>query len=200
MQLEPTEPMDGRVARRLENRARIVDALHALILEGSPHPTLREVAERAGVTPRTLLNHFADTDALHAAAAHHARAVTDERMPPVPDLRTSEARVREWFRRAADYYDGYAAVRWASLTFPGEAPRTERKRRDRASFAALERRVLELLDAPERPAEPEALRALRSAVDPITWRLLRLQQGLSRSDAAGVMSRAVLSLARSRGK
>jgi len=196
MQLSSSEPVDGRVARRLENRARIVDALFGLLVEGIPQPTLREVAERAGVTPRTLLNHFADTDALRAAAASHARELADERLPPVPDLKTGELRVREWFKRAAEYYDGYAAVRWAALSFQGDAQKPERKRRERVSFGTLERRVLALLDPADKPADNETSRALRAAIDPVTWRMLRTQQGLSRNDSAAVMARTVLALVR----
>ena len=36
---------DGRVARRLDNRVRILDALFALIRNGRPHPTLKEIRE-----------------------------------------------------------------------------------------------------------------------------------------------------------
>ncbi|HKP58002.1 MAG TPA: hypothetical protein VJV78_14825, partial [Polyangiales bacterium] len=64
---------DGRVARRLENRVRILDALFALIRSGRPHPTLREIAGKAGVTSRTLLNHFPDVGSLLLAAAARGR-------------------------------------------------------------------------------------------------------------------------------
>jgi hypothetical protein len=34
------------------------------------------------------------------------------------------------------------------------------------------------------------------AIDPLAWRLLRVQQGLSRADAAATMARGVIVLAR----
>jgi AcrR family transcriptional regulator len=195
MQAEPVHTQqDGRVARRLENRVRIVDALFALILEGTPHPTLREVAERAAVTPRTLLNHFPDADALHAAAASRARELAKKHLPEATTLGTVSERVRQWFRSAGAYYDGYAAMRWTALTYPAEPADFDRKKHERATLSLLERRILSLLGGAALPRNAEFSRAFRAAIDPITWRLLRTHQGLSRNDAAAAMARTVLAL------
>lgn len=58
---------DGRTLRAERTRAAIIDAHMALMLEGDPQPTARRVAERAGVSLRTLWGHFADLEALFAA-------------------------------------------------------------------------------------------------------------------------------------
>jgi AcrR family transcriptional regulator len=195
MQVAPVHTQqDGRVARRLENRVRIVDALFALILEGTPHPTLREVAERAAVTPRTLLNHFPDTDALHAAAAARARELAKKHLPEATTDATVTERVRQWFRRAGAYYDAYSAMRWTALTAAAEPKDFDRKKHERATLSLLERRILSLLGSASVPRDAEFARAFRAAIDPITWRLLRTHQGLSRNDAAASMARTVLAL------
>jgi TetR/AcrR family transcriptional regulator, regulator of autoinduction and epiphytic fitness len=64
---EPTrdrEPTDGRVARSHRSRRAIVDAMRALHAEGDLRPTAPRVAERAGVSVRTVWQQFADMETL----------------------------------------------------------------------------------------------------------------------------------------
>jgi hypothetical protein len=63
----------------------------------------------------------------------------------------------------------------------------------------LERRVAELLKGfdVEIERDHELRQALLVMIDPLAWRLLRVQQGLSRNDAAASMARGVIALARS---
>jgi AcrR family transcriptional regulator len=58
------EPADGRAARSHRSRRAIVDAMRALHAEGDLHPTAPRVAERAGVSLRTVWQQFADMDTL----------------------------------------------------------------------------------------------------------------------------------------
>jgi AcrR family transcriptional regulator len=191
-------PGDGRVARRLDNRARILDALFSLIRSGRPHPTLKEIAAGAGVTARTLLNHFPDMRSLLLAAAAHGRALAERRLPPVPDHPDPETRVREFFRSAASFFDSYAAVRWATVTSPVNMPGFGARATKTVVSGMVEQRVAEMLlgFGVELEADRERLEAVRMVIDPLSWRLLRTQQGLSRSDAAACMARSVIALAR----
>jgi TetR/AcrR family transcriptional regulator, regulator of autoinduction and epiphytic fitness len=59
-----SEPADGRAARSLRSRRAIVDAMRALHAEGDLCPTAPRVAERAGVSLRTVWQQFADMEAL----------------------------------------------------------------------------------------------------------------------------------------
>ena len=59
-----TEPTDGRVARSHRSRRAIVDAMRALHAEGDLRPTAPRVAERAGVSVRTVWQQFADMETL----------------------------------------------------------------------------------------------------------------------------------------
>src|SRR3954465_5134381 len=59
--------IDGRVLRGERNRAAIVDALLALLEEGSPRPAAQDIAARAGVSVRSVFQHFADMETLYAA-------------------------------------------------------------------------------------------------------------------------------------
>jgi AcrR family transcriptional regulator len=66
--VEPADKVDGRVARSHRTRRSIIDALRALHRDGNLIPTTAQVAERAGVSRRTVWQHFADLETLFAEA------------------------------------------------------------------------------------------------------------------------------------
>ncbi len=59
---------DGRRLRRAVNREAVVDALLDLYKEGNLRPGTDEIAERAGISPRSLFRYFEDTDDLAGEA------------------------------------------------------------------------------------------------------------------------------------
>jgi AcrR family transcriptional regulator len=61
-------PVDGRRLRREGNRAAVLDALVELFHEGVYQPSSAEIAERAGISPRSLFRYFDDIDDLNRAA------------------------------------------------------------------------------------------------------------------------------------
>lgn len=186
---------DGRVARRLENRGRIVDALFVLIRSGRPHPTLKEIADKAGVTSRTLLNHFPDVRSLLSAAAAHGRSLADAQLPQVDPTLDPAARVREFFRGSAAFFEAYSAIRWAMMTGPAQGGDARRKAR---LPGLVERRVVELFAGfgVSLERDRELRHVVWALIDPLAWRMMRVQQGLSRGDAASSMARGVIALAR----
>ena len=56
--------VDGRAARALRTRNRVVDALLDLIDEGDLRPPAADVARRAGVSLRSVYQHFDDLETL----------------------------------------------------------------------------------------------------------------------------------------
>lgn len=72
-----TPPPDGRSALRAERRLAILDAARALATEhGSAGFTVDQVAARAGVSRRTVFNHFAGLDQLLVAVCERLLAET----------------------------------------------------------------------------------------------------------------------------
>jgi TetR/AcrR family transcriptional regulator, regulator of autoinduction and epiphytic fitness len=59
-----SEPADGRTARSHRSRRAIVDAMRALHAEGDVRPTAPRIAQRAGVSLRTVWQQFADMETL----------------------------------------------------------------------------------------------------------------------------------------
>ena len=64
-----TASVDGRTARALRTREAIVDACISLVDEGVLKPTAPRIAERAGVSVRSVFQHFDDLESLFAMVA-----------------------------------------------------------------------------------------------------------------------------------
>lgn len=68
----PQSSFDGRSARRERNREIVVDAVLDAIEAGATIPTIRRVAELAGVSERSIFRYFGDLDELLSAAIESA--------------------------------------------------------------------------------------------------------------------------------
>ena len=66
-----TVERDGRRARREQNRGAVLDALAELYREGVYEPSAAQIAERAGLSSRSLFRYFDDVDDLNRAAIEH---------------------------------------------------------------------------------------------------------------------------------
>src|ERR671914_470326 len=60
---------DGRTVRAERTRQALVEALLGLLDEGHLRPTAAQIAERAGVSERSVFQHFPDREALFEAVA-----------------------------------------------------------------------------------------------------------------------------------
>ncbi len=63
--------VDGRTLRRTRNRAAVIAALLDIIREGNLHPGAAEIADRAGVSHRSIFRYFDDLDDLVRTAIGH---------------------------------------------------------------------------------------------------------------------------------
>jgi AcrR family transcriptional regulator len=97
--------VDGRRLRREQNREAVLDAMVELFEEGNLTPTTGEVAERAGLSPRSLFRYFDDIDDLNRAAIdrqlHEAGPLLDPDVMPDASLHERidalvATRVRLW--------------------------------------------------------------------------------------------------------
>lgn len=114
MAVDPSA-IDGRSARALRTREAIVDALLALIDEGELKPPAPRIAQKAGVSLRSIYQHFEDLEALFAAA--HRRyterllAIASE----VPDTGSLEERLDAFVEQRARIMEAVTPARRASL-------------------------------------------------------------------------------------
>ena len=64
--------IDGRTLRRSRNRTAVVNSMVALIQEGNLQPSAIEIADRAGVSHRSIFRYFDDLDDLMRTSINHA--------------------------------------------------------------------------------------------------------------------------------
>jgi len=77
--------IDGRTLRRTRNRTAVIDALLAIIREGNLHPGASEIADRAGVSHRSIFRYFDDLDDLVRTSIDHAFAEAGP-LAQIPDI------------------------------------------------------------------------------------------------------------------
>lgn len=77
--------VDGRTLRRTRNRTAVIAALLEIIREGNLRPGASEIADRAGVSHRSIFRYFDDLDDLVRTAIDHAFEQAGP-MADIPDI------------------------------------------------------------------------------------------------------------------
>jgi len=185
--------VDGRRLRREQNRESVLDALAELFGEGIYQPSSNDIAERAGLSPRSLFRYFDDVDDLNRAAIERQLAAAGPLLDVGvhPDARTRskidslvEARVR-LFETIGP------AARAARVCAPRHPVIAARLREGRSYLRN------QLRDLFARELEGDKV-ALLPALDALcsfeTHELLRGDQGLSRPKTVSVLVRALTAM------
>lgn len=192
--------VDGRHARSERSRQAMVDALLDLLRTGTLRPSSAQIAERAGVTQRTLFNQFGDMDSLiSAVAARQTERVLS--LLPTAGEGTLDERVDRYCDGLALLLDETMHVRWAVVA--SSTPMAPAAAAVGSARQFMRRRIADAF-APElaplgEVAAGELLDALEIETDPVVWRMRRVQQELSSDQARAVVARAVLALLRDAG-
>ena len=187
---------DGRTVRAERTRRALVEALLALLNEGRARPTAAEIAERAGVSERSVFQHFPDREALLEAVAREQYERVMPTIRPVDASLSLAARIDEFVAQRATLYERSAGVRRAALLMEPESDvvagwLTTVRRAGAAEVERVFRREIEATPADER----EPLRAaLIAACAWGTFEALRFHQGLSVSRTRGAMRTMVARL------
>jgi AcrR family transcriptional regulator len=184
----PARGVDGRTARRLANRDRILDVALDLVAEGA-EVSVETIAEHAAVSVRSVYNHF--PTARDLVAGMYERG-TERVLPllegaPSPDDPFDE-RVRQWVRVWARVQEEIAPIRWRALIAEAEHPDLQPELALRRAHAGeIERMFPEIRGRSE-------LSAAIAATDSLTWRVLRRHLGLSFEAACKVTEETLLRL------
>ena len=144
MKAEPT--VDGRVLRAQRNRERMVDALLRLYERGVPLPSLRDVAEEAGLTTRSIYHHFEDMESLAREVGRRQNERFAHLYEPPPVMGTIEQRARALMAQRAELFEAVASVRRTALLLMHRSPTIARQQR---RIAAMLREQVERAFAPE---------------------------------------------------
>lgn len=193
-------PADRRLARSAATRTAVVDALLSLLGEGDLRPPAPRIAARAGVSLRSVFQHFADLEALFAAAADRQTARIRRLGRRLTADGPLDGRVAALVAQRARILEAIAPVRRAALLMePFSADIASRLVQSRA----LGRAELVRVFAPElaawRGAErADVLAALAAASSFSAWEALRAHERLSVDRAQRGMARTLRAVLRSR--
>ena len=189
--------IDGRAARSARTREAVVEAVLSLLDEGQLRPTAKGVSERAGVSRRSVFQHFADLEALFAAAADRQVERLAELAVPISLAKPFEERLRTFVDGRARLFERISPVRRASLLWEPFSPEIARRMKWSRDLNRDESRRVFAAEFGE-AAGDAALRqmeaALHAATEWYTWETLRAHDGLSIDEAKGVMSRMIRAL------
>lgn len=107
-------PVDGRTARSLRTRSAIVDACIALVDAGDIRPTGPRIAKEAGVSERSVFQHFDDLDSLFTAVGERVVERVAMLLVPVdPDLELS-TRLDVFVRQRSRLFEVVGPIRRAA--------------------------------------------------------------------------------------
>lgn len=181
------EKVDGRVERTAATRREILNATRELILGGTIDPTAREIADRAGITSRTLFRHFTDMESLHrsliADAEAKAAAVMGEPFSAQAGSGWQE-QIQQVIDRRVRVYESLLPLYVSTIWSRYRATTSESKQR--VGIARRRKRLTDIL-----PEEITRDRTLFEAVDGVLgieyWISLRRDQQLSVSKSASVL-------------
>lgn len=181
-------PTDGRTLRSLRTREAIVDATIALLEEGDLRPTAPRVAEQASVSVRSVFQHFADLEALHAAVAERlVERVAALVVPVDPSLPLADRLERFVHQRSLLLEVVTPIRRAADVHGPFSAEITSRLRAGQAFLRAeVEHTFAPELDAAGVNREL-LLDALDAALSWATWTGLRATLGRDQPGARRVV-------------
>lgn len=192
----PRQRVDGRTARAGRTRLAVVDATLALLDEGRLRPSAAEIAARAGVSARSVFQHFEDLDALHAAVAERQLErirASARRISPEGPL---AQRIAAFTEQRARINEMITPVRRAGMLAEPFAPEIARRL---ARAREWGRRECAHVFAPElsrlrADGARELLAALTAASSWSAWESMRAHQGLTAAQARRVMARTLTAL------
>lgn len=172
---------DGRVLRKERSREAVVKAILDLLADGVPQPTAQQIAERSGVSLRSIFRIFDDVEALHASAIETQAARVAPLLVALPTDGPAHDRIEALVDNRVAIFERIAPVRRLALRLaPTSAVVAAELERSTGAF----RDQVAAVFAPELARRSGAARtALLDALDVAagfeTWDALRSQRRLS---------------------
>lgn len=187
---------DGRIARGERARLQVAEAMLALIYEGDLRPTAPRIAERAGVSLRSVFHHFDDLETLFEAAARLQTERVLALVRPIDVAQPLADRRSAFIAQRARVYEAVTPVRRAAmLSEHTSRVIAERLGMVRARKRAEAERIFAAELAAFAPEErPRRARALAAAASWMTWETLRAHQGLSVEEAEEVLGTMITAI------
>lgn len=184
-------PVDGRTARAVRTREAIVDACIALVSNGDLRPTAPRIAERAGVSVRSVFQHFDDLESLYAMVAERSVGRIAQLIVPVDPELPFEERLATFMAQRCALLEALTPIRRAAnvhAPFSKEITKRLQAGHDflRAEAGQVFASELAAVDAGEREVLLDMLDTMLSWS---SWESLRTLNARSAEQAADVLTR-----------
>lgn len=185
---------DGRHARRDRNKYAVVDAYLDLVRGGNPRPSVAEVADRSGVSHRSVFRYFADKDELARTAIERqqdfARPLVALTVGPGAPL---DERIERFIERRLELFETLLPVARLSRSLVQVQPVIAAELTANRTYFRMQIHHLFQAELAELPADERFSAA--AAVDVMcsfeSVDLLLHDQGLSHARAAAVLDRSL---------
>jgi AcrR family transcriptional regulator len=196
--------LDGRQSRTARSRLAICEACLDLVQEGVLQPSADQVALRAGVSRRSIFNHFADLGELYDAVVDVGMERCAPLLAEISDEEPIASRIDRWVLVRARFLEATAPFTRALMAQALVGPASDEARRVSTNASRLDRREVERLfhrelDGLSPAAREEVLEAICAAASHSLWEYLRRGRGRSAPRARGVMKRTLISILRDAG-
>jgi TetR/AcrR family transcriptional regulator, regulator of autoinduction and epiphytic fitness len=190
------EPSDGRVARSHRTRRTIVDAMRSLHAEGDLRPTALRIAERAGVSLRTVWQQFSDMETLLVEAIRRDNEILSSLLERIDPDQPLARRVALFVGQRSRVFEQMAPT-WRAARI--NEPFSEPLRRNKSLTLAAARSELEAVFALELSRLTEdKRRLLLDGLHAISiwsfWESLRSDLGLAPARATELVTAAFTTL------
>jgi TetR/AcrR family transcriptional regulator of autoinduction and epiphytic fitness len=136
------EPADGRAARSHRTRRAIVDAMRSLHADGDLRPTAPRLAERAGVSLRTVWQQFADMETLLVEACRRDLEVLLSLVQKIEPDQPLDTRIELFVSQRSHVLEEMTPT-WRAARI--HKPSSEQLRRNNAQMIARARAELEMV-------------------------------------------------------
>jgi AcrR family transcriptional regulator len=197
----PSASVQSRTAR---SRLAICEACLDLVQEGALQPSADEIAERAGVSRRSIFNHFADLAELYDAVVDVGMQRCAPLLEEISEHEPVAHRVERLVEVRSRFLEATAAFTRALTAQALVGPAADQAIRVSREALRLQHQEVERLFGRDLLRLPhaeraEVLEALSAALSPLQWEYLRRSRGNSLVRARAVLKRALTAILRDAG-
>lgn len=188
--------IDGRNLRAEHTRRKIVAATRALVEETFALPKVAEIALRAGVSVRSVFQHFQEVDSLFLVVFDEFLGEAQSEWEAVEPIGPLAGRIEAFVTRRAAACERVLPVRFAAIAVEASSPgMVERAKVARAlTRQNIERAFRPELDRLQPNDRRQLLDALRAALDWDMWMTMRRFHGLPVEEAQVVWHKIITGL------
>lgn len=196
--------LNGRQSRAALSRLAICEACVDLVQEGMLRPSADQIAERAGVSRRSIFNHFADLAELYDAVVEVGMQRCAPLLQPISGREPIERRVEHLGDVRSTFLEATAVFTRALTAQVLVGPAADQALRVSRDALRLQHRDVERLFDRElsglpSPVRAEVLEAMSAAMAPLAWEHLRYGRENSVPAARAVMKRTLRAILRDAG-